>query len=149
MGTQTGTGGFPAIEDAASGGEVQERFRVERGERLLDLIYDEVDQKLNPTGEDCWFCSGEGETYDCIDGCCVDAEYGCAECASPCPECRVYAGQRAKAIREEVIRSNDLDIAVAWIKSVGRWQDDTTIEDVRQQMAAARDVIAQAEARGD
>jgi hypothetical protein len=27
MGTQTGTGGFPAIEDAASGGEVQERFR--------------------------------------------------------------------------------------------------------------------------
>lgn len=28
-GTQTGTGGFPAIEDAASGSEVQERFRGE------------------------------------------------------------------------------------------------------------------------
>jgi hypothetical protein len=120
-------------------GELTEAERLERhGELLLSAIYDEVDQRLNPSGEDCWHCGGEGETYDCIDGCCEDAESGCPDCARPCPECRINAGLRAKAIREEVINSGDLYVAIAWIKSVGRWTDDITHEQVQQQIAAAK-----------
>ena len=104
---------------------------IERGERLLEAIYDEVDQRLNPNNEECWHCGGEGETYDCIDGCCVDAESGCADCARQCPECRINAGARAKAIRIEVIKSDDIAIAVAWLKEIGRWNDSITLDQVR------------------
>lgn len=111
---------------------------VDRGEVLLACIYDDVDNRLNPGGEECWHCGGEGETYDCIDGCCVDAESGCPDCARPCIECRIAAGQRAKAIREEVIKSDDIDIARAWIKEQGRLRADTTDDMIREQMAAAK-----------
>ena len=108
---------------------------------MLGLIYDEVDGRLNPDGDECWNCGGEGETYDCIDGCCVDAESGCAECAQPCIECRIFAGQRAKAIREEVIKSGDIDTAIAWLKSIDRWSDDTTREQVQDEMTKAASII--------
>lgn len=116
---------------------------ADKGEILLDLIYDEVDQRLNPNCDECWYCAGEGETYDCIDGCCADAESGCPDCAIPCPECRFHTARRAKAIREEVIKSGDLDIAVAWLKSIGRWSDDITPDQLRQQMEAAAALAAQ------
>src|SRR6185312_5001068 len=109
-----------------------------RGEILLDAIYDEVDQRLNPNQEECWYCGGEGYTYDCIDGCCIDAESGCEDCAEPCIECRIYKRDRARAIREEVIKSDDVDIARAWLKSVGRWRDNITNEQIRTQLAAER-----------
>lgn len=35
-------------------------------EFLLDFIYDEVDQRLNPSGEDCPECGGEGYISDCF-----------------------------------------------------------------------------------
>lgn len=124
---------------------------IDRGSVLVDAIYDEVDQRLNPNNEECWHCGGEGETYDCIDGCCIDAESGCPDCARPCLECRLYAGRRAKAIREEVIKSGDLDIAVAWLKSIGRWHEGITSDQVRQQLEAAKaklDVPAEVASRG-
>lgn len=111
---------------------------IDRGDVLLDAIYDEVDQRLNPDNEECWHCGGEGETYDCFDGCCIDAELGCPDCARPCLECRLYAGRRAKAIREEVIKSGDLDIAIAWLKSIGRWREGITPDQVRQQLEVAK-----------
>lgn len=35
----------------------------------------------------CPNCGGEGFTYLCIDGCCIDAESGCDLCASRCDWC--------------------------------------------------------------
>ena len=112
-----------------------------RGEILLDAIYDEIDQALNPDQEDCWYCNGEGYTYDCIDGCCIDAESGCEDCARPCMECMIYKRKRNRAIREEVIKSDDVDIARAWLKSIGRWRDDITDEQIRTQLAAEREKL--------
>lgn len=43
-------------------------------------FYDEPDS-------DCANCGGEGVVYDCIDGQCIDAEYGCDLCASKCDWC--------------------------------------------------------------
>ena len=108
-----------------------------RGEYMLDLIYDEVDQRLNPSGDECWNCGGEGMTYDCFDGCCVDAESGCPDCERPCVECKINAGIRAKAVREEVIKSGDVGIAVAWLKQIGRWSDDITDNQIKAQLAEA------------
>ena len=34
-----------------------------RGEILLDFICEEIDQRLNPEGEDCPECGGEGFVY--------------------------------------------------------------------------------------
>lgn len=107
------------------------------GEILLDMIFDEADQHLNPNGEECWHCGGEGATYDCIDGCCEDAESGCEKCERPCIECKLYAGRRAKFVHEEVIRSNDVRIATAWLKNIGRWHDGITEEQIKEQLAAA------------
>lgn len=116
-----------------------ERARVsERAQAWLDAIHDDVRHTLNPSGDECWHCGGEGETYDCIDGCCVDAEFGCPDCARPCPECRTFNAQFAKAVRLEVVKANNVDLAIAWIKSVGRWRDDITREQVQQQLDAAK-----------
>lgn len=114
----------------------------ERGKVLLDAICDEVDQRLNPGGDDCPFCGGEGVTYDCIDGCCVDAESGCDYCARKCVECVIFDGKRAKAVREEVIKSDDIDLAREWLKGVGRWHPDISDERIRQEIATAREALA-------
>lgn len=89
------------------------------GEVLLDLIYDEVDQQLNPSGEDCWHCGGEGVTHDCF------------------VECKIFAGQRAKAVREEVIKSGDIDIAREWLVRVGRWHPGITDDQIKAQLTKA------------
>jgi len=116
-----------------------------RGEVLLDMIYDEVDQRLNPNQEECWHCGGEGATYDCIDGCCVDAESGCEDCERPCIECKINAAQRAKAVREEVIKANDTEIAVAWLKHIGRWRDGITDEQIKAELTKAASALASQE----
>jgi hypothetical protein len=108
-----------------------------RGEVLLGLIFDEVDQRLNPDGEECWHCGGEGATYDCIDNCCVDPESGCGDCERPCLECKLYAGRRARAIREEVIKANDVEIATAWLKSINRWREGITEDQIKAELVAA------------
>lgn len=35
----------------------------------------------------CPNCGGEGYVYDCIDGCCINAEEGCDLCAYRCDWC--------------------------------------------------------------
>lgn len=37
--------------------------------------------------EECWNCGGEGETFDCFDGFCLDAEIGCELCTRQCEVC--------------------------------------------------------------
>ena len=120
-----------------------------RGELLLDAIYDDVDQRLNPSGDECPECGGEGYTYDCFDGCCVDAESGCGDCERRCMECARYKHARLKAIREEVIKSNDVEIAVAWLKSVGRWRNGITNEQVKAELADAASALARTESERD
>lgn len=112
------------------------------GEALLSLICDEVDQQLNPSDEECWHCGGDGYTYDCIDGCCIDAESGCSDCERPCVECVLYAGRRAKAVREKVIEADDVQVATAWLKSIGRWHAGITEEQIKSELAKARTPIA-------
>lgn len=121
----------------------EKKLTEDRGESLLSEIYDDVENRLNPNGDDCWYCGGDGETYDCIDGCCFNADYGCAACATPCRECRIYAAAKAKAVREEVIRLGDLDTAVAWLKRIGRWDDSVTREQVEEQLSAGRRALSE------
>jgi hypothetical protein len=110
---------------------------MDRGQRILEAIEDDVVMRLNPKGDECWHCGGEEYTHDCFDGFCEDAEYGCADCMRPCPECRLFKGQIAKAVREEVIKSGDVDVATAWLKSIGRWNDKITPERVREELEKA------------
>jgi hypothetical protein len=37
--------------------------------------------------DECGNCGGEGYVYNCIDGCCVNAEDGCELCAARCDWC--------------------------------------------------------------
>lgn len=37
--------------------------------------------------DECGNCGGEGVTYDCIDGCCMNAEDGCDLCMRRCDWC--------------------------------------------------------------
>lgn len=118
----------------------REPITSEKGKRadaLLAAIYDDVDRRLNPSGEDCWNCGGEEVVHDCFDGCCVDAEIGCDDCTSYCPECTIFKGLRAKAVREEVIKSNDPDLAIAWLKEIGRWNESISRDEVIAQLSAA------------
>ncbi len=109
----------------------------DRGEILLGFVYDEADDLLNPDGSECWHCGGDGETFDCIDGCCVDAEAGCPTCATPCPECKIHAAQRAKLVRQAVIKSGDIDLAKAWLKESGRLTNNVTDDMIRDQLITA------------
>jgi hypothetical protein len=111
---------------------------AERADIMLGAIYDDVDRRLNPNGDECWHCGGEGETSDCFEEfACIDPEGGCEDCRRPCPECRIHAGNRAKAVREEVIKLADVDVAIAWLKSIGRWHSGVTREQVEQELSAA------------
>lgn len=98
----------------------------DRGEILLRYIEDEVGQRLNPDNEDCWNCGGEGYTFDCIDGCCEDADSGCEDCARRCSECAQVDISFKKCVRIEVLRTLDIDIAIAWLKSRNKWSDKFT-----------------------
>nr|RAW03981.1 hypothetical protein DBT41_10090 [Aerococcus urinae] len=111
---------------------------IDRGEMLLNAIYEDVDQRLNPNGEECWHCGGEGETFDCFDGFCRDADFGCPDCTTACPECRINSAERAKAIREEVIKSEDIDIARAWLKSVGRLSEGISADQILRELKTAK-----------
>lgn len=118
----------------------------DRGEVLLGLIYEEVDRQLNPNNDDCWHCGGEGVVFDCFDGFCVDADSGCDQCTRSCIECKIFAGQRAKAIREEVIKSGDITVAKAWLKSLGRLTPDITDERIQKELDACRAILSEGKA---
>lgn len=111
---------------------------LETGESALSMIADEIDREMNPNNEECWYCSGEGETFDCIDGCCANAEDGCYICRRVCPECLYTKAERAKKLRYSVIELGNVYVAAAWIKSVGRWNDDITAERIMDEMEKCR-----------
>lgn len=117
-----------------------------RGERILEAIEEEVMQRLNPSGEDCPECGGDGYTYDCFEEfACIDPESGCSECARRCRGCAELKRDRLKAVREEVIKANDVEIAIAWLKDIGRWHDGITEEQVKAELAKASSVVASKE----
>jgi hypothetical protein len=110
-----------------------------RGEILLEAIHDEVEHRLNPSGEDCPECGGDGFIYDCFEEfACVDPESGCSDCERKCRGCLQAKHDRLKLVREEVVKSDDVDIAIAWLKEIGRWRDDITADQVKEQMTAER-----------
>jgi len=109
----------------------------DRGEMLLGMICDEIDQRMNPDDEECPECGGEGYTFDCFDGCCVDADSGCDDCGRRCIACARHKHTRLKAVRMEVIKSGDVDIARAWLKEIGRWKPEITDDQIRAELAAA------------
>lgn len=119
----------------------------ERGEMMLAAIYDDVDRALNPEGDECWHCGGEGYVHDCIDGFCNDSEVGCEDCTQRCPECVIHDRARAKAVRKAVVTSGDIELAAAWIKSVGRWDDGITMERIGAELDAAKRAMEGEEAK--
>lgn len=113
-----------------------------RGERILEAIEEEVMQRLNPSGEDCPECGGEGYTYDCFEEfACIDPESGCEDCARRCRWCAELKHDRLKAVREEVIKSNDVDVATAWLKDIGRWRDGITEDQIRAELIKANTTL--------
>jgi hypothetical protein len=113
--------------------------KEDRGKVLLDAIYDEVDRRMNPNGDECWNCGGDGYIADCHEEwACIDPESGCEDCLRRCPECAIFKHNRLKAIREEVIKSGDIDIVREWLKSIGRWSDDITPERIQAELDKAR-----------
>ena len=109
----------------------------DRGDIILRAICEDVNCRLNPDGDDCPECNGDGGTYDCIDGMCADAEDGCPDCYTPCTECCIFEQDKRRAIRKEVIEMGDVDVGIAWLKSVGRWRDDLTAEQIRAALKKA------------
>ncbi len=109
-----------------------------RGERILEAIEEEVTQRLNPSGEDCPECGGEGYIYDCFEEfACIDPESGCQDCARRCRWCAELKRDWLKGVREEVIKLNDVEVATAWLKDIGRWRDDITDDQIRAELAKA------------
>lgn len=49
-----------------------------------------IDSQMFDDEEDCGQCGGEGYTYDCIDGCCANAEEGCRLCERRCDFCNPF-----------------------------------------------------------
>ena len=115
-----------------------------RGELILEAIEDEVLQRLNPSGEDCQECGGEGYTYDCFEEfACIDPESGCEDCARRCGWCAELKHDRLKGVREAVIAADDVDVAIAWLKDIGRWREGITEDQVRAELEAAKTTLSQ------
>jgi len=112
---------------------------------MLDLVYDEVRMEMNPDNDDCPTCGGEGVIFECFDGFCIDAEIGCDECTSRCPECARRNLAFARAVRKAVIESDDVDLARAWFRSINRPHGNITDAEIKAQMATARAKLEQEE----
>lgn len=113
-------------------------INLERGARILGLIQDEIQQRLNPSGDDCQTCGGDGVVFECFDGFCQDAEAGCEDCTRRCQECARANYDRLRGVRLEVLRSLDVDTAAAWLREVGRLTTATTAAEVLANIHAAR-----------
>lgn len=95
---------------------------MSRGELILDAIEDEVMMRLNPGGDECPHCGGEGF----IDGECTCGDDTCC-CAWPtppeCTECQRFKARFRREVRIEVLRTLDVDIGIAFMKQKGQWRD--------------------------
>ena len=119
---------------------------VTRGERILDAIEEEVIQRINPSGEDCPECGGDGYTYDCFEEwACIDPESGCEECSRRCLGCAEMKRDRLKGVREEVVKLADVEVATAWLRSIGRWHDGITDDQVKAELDKAASALTQAD----
>lgn len=60
----------------------------------IKRVNDEAQAELDAMGyydepeEECWDCGGDGYVFDCLDGCCADADAGCDLCTRRCEVCR-------------------------------------------------------------
>lgn len=109
------------------------------GGAAYDFLVDQVDHELNPSGEECWNCGGDGYIADCHEEwACIDPESGCEDCMRRCPECAAFKHSRLKKIREAVIEANNVDLAIAWLMSIGRWRAGITREQVQAELDQAR-----------
>lgn len=59
-----------------------------------------IDDQIFSNDEDCGQCDGSGYTYDCIDGCCVNAEDGCHLCEQRCDFCNPPTVKQVQADAE-------------------------------------------------
>lgn len=113
------------------------------GGPAYDALVDAIDFELNPSDEDCSHCGGEGYLADCHEEwACIDPESGCEDCMRRCPECAVHEHKRLKAIREAVVKANNIDLAIAWLMSIGRWRAGITREQVQSQLDEANEKLA-------
>jgi hypothetical protein len=111
------------------------------GERALDMIWDDVRSRLNPDGEECPTCGGDGVVFDCFDGFCLDAEVGCEDCTQVCAECKRFRRRLEAEVWAAVIEADSIPIAKAWLKSVHRWRDDITDEQIKTELAKEKDKL--------
>lgn len=112
-------------------------------EKLLEYIEEEAAEKFRFADDQCWNCDGDGYVYSCFEEyACVDPESGCEECAQRCPECASLKRDRLRYVRETVIQSNDIELAKAWLRSIGRWSDEYTDAQIKSEMLKAGALIA-------
>lgn len=52
---------------------------------------------------ECPVCGGEGFVFDCFDGCCLDADYGCDDCTRPCGCQKQQASPELQAVLSEAL----------------------------------------------
>lgn len=124
----------PSIYDLPTEADI----RAENIENWLALIYDDARRELNPDDEECPTCSGDGFIFDCFDGFCVDAEIGCEECTSVCPDCRSYKRALKRRVRVEILRSMNIELATAFLRSEGRQPPETFPKNVLLNLHAGR-----------
>lgn len=94
----------------------------ERAARRLDAIEDQA--RLDVYGhdyEDCGECGGEGVVFDCFDGLCADAEWGCEDCTRRCRACARLQRQYRLRILRELALSLDVDAAILWLRQLDHW----------------------------
>lgn len=113
-------------------------LNISKENALIDWLYQQAHFDLNPSDEECPDCGGDGYIYDCIDGCCVDAESGCEDCARRCIECARFTRSIERHVQVQVLRSMDLPLAVAWLKQRGKWSDKFTDQSVMANLHAGR-----------
>ena len=53
---------------------------------MSDVAPDNLPDDYDDDGT-CQRCGGEGVVFECFDGYCLDADYGCDDCTRDCPEC--------------------------------------------------------------
>lgn len=113
-------------------------MKIDRANHVLDFIYDEVHHELNPSDEECPECGGEGYVTDCFDGLCFDEESGCEDCMRRCAGCAHAEIMVRKAVRLEILKLMDVDVAIAFAKRTNKWSDRITRMAVLANLHAAR-----------
>lgn len=93
-------------------------MRISNEQFLLSAIYDDAHRELNPSGEDCPHCGGEGY----IEGDCTCGEDTCC-CLEPepprCTECARFDRAIERYVQVQVLRAMDIPLVRAWAHRKG------------------------------